>query len=39
MESIPKCFVAYPSSLPGKGDAIEAAVSELSQGGMVQATT
>jgi hypothetical protein len=35
----PKCFVAYPSSLPAKGDAIEAAVSDLNQGGVVSATS
>ena|SRR3984885_64939 len=33
----PKCFVAYASSLPSKGDAIEAAVAELNQGEVVQA--
>ncbi len=37
METSPKCFVAYASSLPSKGDAIEAAVAELNQGGLVQA--
>lgn len=35
----PKCFVAYASNLPGKGDAIETAVSELNQGGMVEVTS
>ena len=39
MESTPKCFVAYASNLPGKGDAIEAAVTALNQGGMVHATS
>ena len=39
MESRPKCFVAYATSLPGKGDAIEAAVSELNQGQLVMATS
>jgi hypothetical protein len=37
METCPKCFVAYASSLPSKGDAIEAAVAELNQGEVVQA--
>ncbi|MGB6692482.1 MAG: hypothetical protein WBE76_31960 [Terracidiphilus sp.] len=35
----PKCFVAYASSLPGKGDAIEAAVSEINQGGIAEVTS
>jgi hypothetical protein len=34
-----KCFVAYASSLPSKGDAIEAAVATLNQGAIVQATS
>jgi len=37
METRPKCFVAYASSLPSRGDAIEAAVAELNQGQVVQA--
>lgn len=37
MDSCTKCFIAYASSLPGKGDAIEAAARELSQGGVVEA--
>lgn len=36
METSPKCFVAYPSSLPSKGDAIEAAVADLNQGQVVE---
>ncbi len=37
MGTCPRCFVAYPSSLPSKGDAIEAAVDELNQGEVVRA--
>jgi hypothetical protein len=37
MEPEAKCFVAYPSSLPGKGDAIEGAIEQLNQGELVQA--
>lgn len=37
MEPGPKCFVAYPSAIPGRGDAIEEAVTQLNQGAIVQA--
>ena len=33
-----KCFAAYPSNLPGKGDAIEAAISVLNGGQAVEVT-
>jgi hypothetical protein len=36
MSKLPKCFVAYSSNLPGKGDSIETAVAELNKGGMVE---
>jgi hypothetical protein len=36
VEECPKCFVAYASSLPSKGDSIEAAVAELNQGKVVR---
>jgi hypothetical protein len=39
MSSIPKCFVAFPSTLPSKGDAIEAAVTELNDGAVVKVTS
>jgi hypothetical protein len=29
MTALPRCFVAYPSDLPAKGDAIETAIAEL----------
>ncbi len=31
-----KCFVAYASAIPGSGDAIEAAIEELQNGGIVE---
>ncbi|MDP9052207.1 MAG: hypothetical protein M3O31_16030 [Acidobacteriota bacterium] len=34
-----RSFVAYPSALPGHGDAIEAAVKELNSGSVVTATS
>jgi hypothetical protein len=39
MTEQPRCFVAYPSSLPAKGDAIEMAVAELNSGGLVRVTS
>jgi len=35
LETAPKCFVAYASAIPGSGDAIEAAIGELQDGGLV----
>ena len=39
MAQVPKCFVAYPSNIPGKGDAIESAVETLNAGAVVHATS
>jgi hypothetical protein len=36
MTDQPRCFVAYPSTLPAKGDAIEMAVTELNAGGLMR---
>jgi hypothetical protein len=35
MSKLPSCFVAYGSSIPGQGDAIENAVEKIAAGGLI----
>src|SRR6201986_1641150 len=39
MRPLTTCFVAYPSNIPAKGDAIESAVEILNCGGVVEVTS